>query len=392
MTSRLRAALVLAAALSIPILVPTAAAAQTRTDSAAVLLSAARGLEAEGRADAAAALFEWIVERYADTAAAAEVRRLRETRATEGETGGRVELQVWSTLYGAWLGIAAPLIADANGPEPYGAGLLLGAPAGFFLSRLFARSRSLSEGQARAITWGGTFGTWQGVGWAEVLDLAEDRREFCSEPDGFCFEEADTDGSKLAAAAVVGGLTGIAAGTWLSRKPISRGLATTVHFGSLWGAWFGVAVGILADSQDDDLLTAALVGGDAGLIGTALLAPRWRLSRTRARLISIAGVIGGLAGVGTALLANVDDEDSAVGLAFGGSVAGLALGAALTSDRPPEQDGGGGDPDGGALLRFSPGREPRFAMPVPAPALLRVSGPTGRRALAPGLMIPVIRF
>ena len=69
-----------------------------------------------------------------------------------------------------------------------GVGLLLGAPAGFFASRAYARSRPLSDGQARAITLGGTWGTWQGFGWASVLDLGTETVRECPLGPDDCFE------------------------------------------------------------------------------------------------------------------------------------------------------------------------------------------------------------
>ena len=66
-----------------------------------------------------------------------------------------MELQVFGTLYGSWLGIAVPAAFGAEGPEAYGAGLLIGGPGGLVGSRAMQRARPMSEGQARAISWGG---------------------------------------------------------------------------------------------------------------------------------------------------------------------------------------------------------------------------------------------
>jgi hypothetical protein len=143
-----------------------AAAQVTAADSAAVLLDAARDFEAQGRRDVADALYRLIVERYPGSAAAADARvRLAALPAAEADGSGRVELRIWMTLYGAWLGAAVPAAFGADSPEPYGAGLLLGGPAGFFAGRALDERLDLSAGQVRAITLGGTWGTWQGFGW-----------------------------------------------------------------------------------------------------------------------------------------------------------------------------------------------------------------------------------
>jgi hypothetical protein len=271
---------------------------------------------------------------------------------------GAVELQVWGTLYGLWLGVAAPLIGDANGPEPYGIGLLLGGPAGFFAARQYAHSRSLSEGQARAITWGGTWGTWQGLGWALVLDVGHSIQRDCPVSPNECHDvEIGDNTQEVVGAMVAGGLAGIATGAILSRKTIPAGLATTVNFGSLWGTWFGFATSYIAGLEDDDLLAGTLIGGDAGLVATAVFGPGWQLSRNRARLISIGGVMGGLVGGGLDLLIQPDDEKVAIGIPLATSIAGLALGALTTrgNDRP-DPNGRGGDAGSGALLHLEGGR------------------------------------
>jgi hypothetical protein len=285
-----------------------------------------------------------------------------------GARSGRVELQVWSTLYGAALGIALPYIFDADAAEVYGIGLLLGAPAGFLLSRAYARERQLTEGQARAITFGGTWGAWQGLGWALALEVGED--------------DIGSDESYVDLA-VLGSVAGIAVGAILARKPIPTGLATTVNFGALWGTWFGVAAGVLADQQDG-VLEASLIGGNAGLIATAVLAPRWQLSRNRARLISVGGLLGGIAGAGLLLIIQPNDEKVAILFPLAGSIAGLTVGARSTRDH----DRGGATPGGGepgALLDFRDGAWSIDA-PMPYATMLRE-----RRALRPALGVTLFR-
>lgn len=355
---------------------PSGAAGQTRADSAAVLIDAARRLAAEGRAEVAQTLYRYVVERYGGTAAAEEAARLLAGGGPERD--GRVELQVWGTLYGLWLGVGLPLAAGADDPEPYGLGLLLGGPAGFFGSRAYARSRPLSVGQARAITLGGTWGSWQGLGWALVADVGQEERRICPDPQfpEQCFTDQEGDSSEeIAAAVIAGGLVGIVTGAILARKPISQGVASTVNFGALWGTWFGVAAGVLMDREDDDLLAATLIGGDVGLLATGLLAPAWDLTRERARLISIAGVLGGLAGAGIDLLVQPDDEKVAIAIPLVGSIAGLALGASTTRDRAAA---------GGVRDDSSPG-----ANGLPMPTLLRVHDAPGRTRLVPGLTFAV---
>ena len=160
-----------------------------------------------------------------------------------------------------------------------------------------------------------------------------------------------------------------------------------MNFASLWGTWFGVAGGVLLDLDDDDLLAATLVGGDVALLTTALLAPGWNVTRGRARMVSIAGVLGGLAGVGLDLVAQPDDEKVAIALPLAGSVLGLVLGAAATRDSAvPRALEAAAD---GSLLRYEDGRL-GVGLPTPLPTLVPTDRP-GSSGWAPALAFEVFR-
>jgi hypothetical protein len=377
---------VLAAALLAP---PAALAQTTPSDSAAVLLDAAREFESRGRADVADAVYQLILDRYPATPAAVEARERLAALPSAAVRSGSVELRVWMTTFGAWLGVAVPGAFGADSSEPYGFGLLLGGPTGFLGGRALANALDLTEGQARAITLGGTWGTWQGFGWREVLDLGV-TQECQTDPFGleFCYDMED--GSEEAfAAAIVGGLAGVGVGALLSRREMTAGTASAVNFASLWGTWFGVAGGTLLDLEDDDLLAATLVGGDAALAAVALLAPRWNVTRNRARLVSIAGVLGGLAGAGIDLLAEPDDDKVLVGIPLAGSVLGLGIGIAATRGG----EGGSAELPGaaptGALFDLRGGRLV-LGPPMPRPTRLARALP-GRAAPRPGVALVLFR-
>lgn len=349
---------------------PQSEAQVTRADSASVLLQAARDFQSDGRTGVAEALFHLITERYGDTPAGEIARTALETPVKEGPSrSGRVELQVWSTLYGAWLGVALPAAFGANDPGPYGAGLLLGTPGGFLAGRAIGRSHSLSEGQVRALTFGSLWGTWQGFGWAEVGDWGE--KEVCDFD--YCYVN-DPDTETIFKTMVVGGLAGTGIGWLLAQKPIPSGVATSANFGALWGSWLGVAGGVITDREGDGLLTTTLIGGNAGLITGAIFGSKLKLSRNRSRLISIAGVVGGLGGAGLDLLIQPDDDKVAMAIPLITSMAGLALGTALSSDTPSPGESGTG-PDEGRLseepldLAFVEVRDGRLRTGVPSPFL-----------------------
>lgn len=353
------------------------------SERAAVLLEAARSFEAEGAEEVARALYRRIVELYPSTPSAEEARERLAGLADGAGASGSVELQVWSTLYGLWLGVAVPAAFGADGPEPYGAGLLVGGPAGFLGGRALTRSREWSVGQARAVTLGGSWGTWQGFGWQKVLELGVE--EVCSPGSGACFEE--DDGEEVFASMVLGGLAGVAAGAVLARRPVPAATATGANLGSLWGTWFGVAAGVLVDLEDDDLLAAALLAGNAGLVGGALAAPRWGWSRNRWRLVSIAGVIGGLGGLGIDLLTQPDDDKVAVAIPLATSLLGLGIGVLGSRGADGGADGAGAP--GGAVLNVRDGRL-SLDLPLPHPVVRPVHGPGGTE-LRPALGVVLAR-
>lgn len=360
---------------------PTGTKAQvSAADSAAVLFETARTFEARDRWEVAEALYRLVVERYGSTPAAEAAReRLDAAEARQASGDGTVETQVWMALYGAWLGIALPTAFGSDSPEAYGVGLVVGGPSGFLAGRSLARSLGLSAGQARAVTLGGTWGTWQGFGWQEVFDLGVQQR---CDPQ-LCYDAEDSV-EEAFAAMIVGGLAGIASGALLARRDITPGVGTTVNFSALWGTWFGFAGGVLADQEGDDLLAATLVGGNAGLLATALLAPGWNVSRNRARLVSIAGVLGGLAGAGMDLILQPESDKVLVGIPLAGSVAGLLIGVRATGDSDNGGAASASRPGFGAP--WGAGREAQAAPSRPVTSLLALQ--RGRLTLGTPAPVP----
>jgi hypothetical protein len=359
--------------------------AQTRAGSAAILLHTAEQLRLRGEAGAARALLDHIERQYAGTAAAAGTERIRLAmrRMPDAERPGRTEMILWGTGYGAWLGVAVPLMLDADAPEAYGVGFLAGAPLGFLAARALAERRQPTIGQTRAITFGGSWGTYQGFGWAEALDIGVRRVNPSCPPEfqeGCYYEETDTP--TRVGIGVLGGLAGIGTGVLLSRKPITGGTAAATGSGALWGTWFGFALSMIADLEDDALLSSTLLAGNAALLGTALAAPRWGVMEGRVRLVNVGGLIGGLAGVGVLLIAQPDNEKVAISIPMIGSAAGLAVGIATTRDRVIDSPRDGGQ---GALLNVDGGR---WALDLPDAAVTMVRTDVG---LQPAAYVPLLR-
>lgn len=362
-------------------LLPAPVVAQdTRADSAAALLRAARVLEARGEPRLAREVLRVLARRFPDTPGAAEGRMVARQLGDDESLHGfnRSGFVAYHTAFGAWLGVIIPAALDADGGEPYGLGLLVGGPLGFFGSRALAESRQLTSGQAALLQFASTWGTWQGLGWQAALDLGEGTFECDID---VCYDS----GSDTApwAAALVGGVAGIGAGLLASRVAISQGEATVITQSATWATWYGFLAAVLADADGDAALGTALVAGNAGLLLGIPAGLRWSPTAARVRTISAAGLAGGAAGLGVALLASVETDGQAAALAMAGTTAGLVAGTLLTRDR-----GEGGGPEGGALLGYRGGW--RLGMPVPVPSLVAAPA-TSRRSTVPGIRVPLVQ-
>jgi hypothetical protein len=226
------------------------------------------------------------------------------------DQSGRTDILIFSGYYGLWLGVATPIFFEADSPQAYAAGLLLGAPLSLLLTHNASKEANVSDGRATMISLGGHLGTWQGIGWAAIADL---------------------DGSKVIGIGELGGLAGIAAATILTNKiDFSTGHAGLTSSGLQWGAWFGLVFAILVDHEEDDVLRDMLIGSDLSIFGTALATKDVQMSKARVRLINLAGVIGTVLGFGIDLLVEVDDASAAFAIAGLGSVAGLVAGTQMT--------------------------------------------------------------
>lgn len=301
---------------------------QTAADSAQAVLDAARVLQGEGQNDLARDLMRYLVRRWPTTPAAETARARFPTLPTESLGGfGRTSFVAYHVLFGSFLGAAIPAAFNADGPEAYGAGLLIGAPLGFFGSRALSRNPAMTDGQAGIIQFGSFWGVWQGFGWRAVLEIGD--KQICDVD--FCYTtESDTAPWAMG---VAGGLTGFAAGLLAARSPVPGGTSSLIFHSSLWGTYYGLAIALLAgsdeSSNEDATLTAALIGGNVGLLLAIPAAHAWRPTSSRVRVASAAGLAGGLAGLGVVLLASVDDTQGAIAITTVGVTSGLVIGAAL---------------------------------------------------------------
>ena len=281
-------------------------AARRQYDLARVLIADLRDTHAATPAGA------WASEAAPRIDALAGPRRALIWNGTLLDQRGRTDLIVFSGYYGLWLGIAIPAAFESEDAQSYAAGLL-GAPA---LSAAIAvastKNSSITRGQATIISLGGHFGTWQGLGWSGTTDA---------------------EGHEVLAAGVAGGLAGILLAIPISNAVgFGEGHAQVANSAMYWGGWFGLVESVLTgrDQTDENRpLVDMLVGSDVGLLAGAIGGRNARLSTGRMRLINLCGVLGTAFGGGMALLTETQDEGAML-LLGGGSVAGLVLGCHWT--------------------------------------------------------------
>ncbi len=252
-----------------------------------------------------------------------DARRLRDSPRPlfrEGallDRSGRTEVLVFAGYYGVWLGFAVPIALEASSPEPYSLSLLLLPTTSLTVAHLATRYGRVTDGDADLVRLAAHFGTWQGLGWAGV---------------------ADQRAEVVVGHGILWGLAGIGAASFVAMSTDhDEGDIALVDAGMGWGAWFGMLGAILTESTENDgTLTTMLVGSDLGVVAGALWAPRSRMTEKRVRLMNLAGVLGGVAGLGFVGLVGVDDDKAAVGFLGAGSVVGALI--AISASRPESGD------------------------------------------------------
>ena len=278
---------------------------------------------AASRYDIARALLDDLATRSSATPLAGDVDALRTDMAhiqvsNRGlfqphalhDQSGKTDLLVFSGFYGLWLGIATPIAFESESPQAYAAGFLVAPTASILIANGASRGTEMGIGRAHMISLGGWLGTWQGAGWAGV---------------------GDADGNTAVGIGIVSGLAGIAASSILtSEVHFSEGHGALTNNALLWGAWFGLVGGVVGGAEDDALLRASLIGTDALVLATGIGARNVRMSKNRARVISLLGIVGTAAGFGVDLLAEVDEAEGVFAIAGLGSVTGLVVGTNVT--------------------------------------------------------------
>lgn len=364
----------------------------SRADSATVLLQAAEQLRLAGAYGLARDILQFVAREYWSTAQGQRaIVLLEELYGIDERGSGATGLTLWNTLYGAWLGAAVPAAFGTDSERAIGAGLLIGSMVGFGATRAITSSHPVTSGQAITTAFGSWWGTFQGMGWREVFDIGSTNEILCCGANGESFEiEVDSDNAPFTAA-VIGGLTGLfTAAALANRLDPTAGSAWYVNWGALWGTWYGVVAQVLADPRDDDVrLAVTLIGGNVGLIATALTAKSARLSSGRVWLISAAGLAGGFAGLGLTLVAGVDDSQTGILITALGSTAGLIAGALTT--KSARYNIGAGQLGANSALFNHQNNEWSLGLPLPQPTLLSNIDARGRKHIELGMRLSLFK-
>jgi len=240
----------------------------------------------------------------------------------------------------------------------------------------------MSEGQARAISGGGIWGTWQGFGWSEVLGLGQE--EVC-EPN-FCYDTGDSS-EEVFASMIVGGLAGIVTGALIARNPVRSGVSSGAQGGSIWGSIYGALGAVFVDPEanGNEALATALIVGNIGLFAGGALAGKYDLSRSRIRLINLGALVGGVGGLGLDLIIQPDSERMAVAIPLLTSL--LGLGIAVNSTRGSDRGIVRSEVDRGTALFDYRNGALRLNVPMPMPTLLPFEDRSGERKWRPGVSV-----
>ena len=275
----------------------------------------------DGAYDKALRQLDWLSTSYPDTAhgrLATDKKQeiailLQQPKPISGMS--RAGLVSFGTLFTTWLGVGALILADVEDPVPYGLVLIAGPVGGLAGSLSLTRNSELSDGQASLINLGGVWGIWQAVGAAALADASEKPTVYAS---------------------MVGGALGLAlAGSIVKNRDISPGDAALINFGGIWGTWFSICGAMAARDRSSDnskfVLGSAMMGGNIGLLTMAGWSTKLNMSRARARLINIGGIVGTLYGLGASILLDIEPEDRSFWSLMGiGGVVGLTAGSYFT--------------------------------------------------------------
>jgi hypothetical protein len=223
------------------------------------------------------------------------------------DRSGRVELAVYGTTAGIVDGFMLSAILEP-GDVASSALSLAGGIAGFAGSWSWSRSRSVSDSRAWLMTYMGSWGMWQGIGWP--LTLADDPSH-----------------KVFLATGMLGQAVGvIASGIISADDDIPAGDVTLITSLPGWTSIYWLYTAAMLDIRNEKtILGTTLMAGNVGILAGAMLARRMDVSRTKVRLTNIGGTLGAVAGGLVLATVNVENGRVASSILMGTTTAGMLL-------------------------------------------------------------------
>lgn len=221
----------------------------------------------------------------------------------------RAELASAQTISGITFGAWACGLAGCEDARLWVSVLTLGGGAGLTASLVFTQDRGITPGRALAVNSGTAWGVYNGAMIAAI---------------------ADAEDSGLFGALLAGQLIGTGAG--IAVASLSNPTAGDISMATSGGLWLGGAMLFVNAIGEFELfdgrggVASILVASDLGVAGAAALRAFGvlQMSRSRALLIDVGGIMGSLLGMGLGVLVQGDDATPAG--VFGPGLAGMLAG------------------------------------------------------------------
>lgn len=237
--------------------------------------------------------------------------------ATGGQsvTYGMTDLALYGATRGIPHGILIYQLFTGNKGEPealVGSAMVASIAEGVG-GYVWAQRAQSSAGSAQTISTLGDFGLLEGLGVASLADYYDQGMH-----------------SAAAATALAGSAAGIAGGAALARhRDYSYGDASVMRNAGILGAFAGTMVADWFQPQDKAYVTAAMIGGAAGLMGGDRMVSNTDFNVGQSVLNTLGMVAGGLLGLGVGYVSTSDKSDNGTVL-LTSSMLGSALGFAAT--------------------------------------------------------------
>jgi len=262
-----------------------------------------------------------LVPAAVDSLRAAVVRVGRDRDSNSGRTLFITGMAVVGLGYYSW---GVPVGLDLHDKAAVATGLLTATAVGFFLPYAASAAGGVDYGMANLSLYGASRGVLHGMLVAEAFKQSG----------------ADIEDYQLLGAGVIGSVVEAAGGfLWARAADFTAGDARSIGVGGDTGMIWGGGLAEVFDGRSEDFLDfgvkralpiAALGGSAAGIFAGQQAARRWNPTWGDGEVTRMASLVGAVWGVASA---NLDDDDTVLGMGILGNAAGLAASSRLLRGR-----------------------------------------------------------